>query len=113
MELTDEQFREQYRPLHIPASFEQADTVTDQIVFALADLGEATADEVIRHLEELQPVDNSKQLIAEVRQLLTQLYNNGQIAAKEKDGDLVYNLHKITEANSGAVNPDLLAPGLD
>jgi len=113
MSLTDEQFRELHKPLAVPSSYDDAKTFVDKVIFALADLGEATAEEVIRHLEELETPAGHKPLIAGPRQLLGQLYDNGQIAATEKDGSPVYNLHKITEANDGAVNPDLLAPGLD
>lgn len=111
--MTDEEFREQYKPLHVPASYPEAVTITDKIVFALADIGEGTSDEVIRHLEELEPEAGHKPLIAATRQLLTELYENGHIAGHEDNGDLVYNLHKITQGNDGAVDPDLLAPGLD
>jgi hypothetical protein len=111
--ITDEEFREQHKPLHVPSAYEQAKTIIDKIVFALADIGEGTADAVIRHLEELEPTADQKPLIAATRELLTALYNNGHIAGHEENGDLIYNLHKITQANDGAVNPDLLAPGLD
>jgi hypothetical protein len=113
MSLTDEQFREQHKPLHVPASFEDAASETDKVVFALADIGEGTADEVIRHLEELDPDAAHKPVIAGAHQVLTDLYEAGLIAANDRKGRLVYNLHKITRANDGAVDPELLAPGLD
>ncbi|MDO3641392.1 hypothetical protein [Mucilaginibacter sp. L3T2-6] len=113
MSLTDEEFREAYKPLPVPAAYKEATTFKDKVVFALADLGEATAEEVIRHLEKLEPAAEHKPMIAAIRQLLGQLYEHGLIAAAEKDGSPVYNLRKITSANNGEVNPDLLAPGLD
>jgi hypothetical protein len=111
--MTDEEFRELHKPIHVPASYQEAESVTDKVVFALADLGEGTADAVIRHIEELDPQADHKPLIATTRELLTALYNNGHIAGHEQNGDLVYNLHKITRANDGAVDPERLAPGLD
>lgn len=113
MNLTDEQFREMHQPLHVPSSFAAAATVTDKIVFTLADVNQGTAEVIIRHLENLAPEPEAKPLIAQVRGILAKLYDNGRIAAKEQNGELVYHLHKITQANGGAVNPDLLAPGLD
>jgi hypothetical protein len=113
MKLSNEEFREQHKPLHIPSSFKEAASVTDQVVFALAELGEAAAGEVIRRIELLDPAADAQQLIAAAHEVLTQLYQKGLLGAVEKGGDLVYNLHKITEANSGRVDPELLAPGLD
>lgn len=77
----------------------------------MADFGEAATEEVIRHLEELEPAEEHKPMIAAVRQFLGHLYKHGLIAAAEKDGSPAYNLHKITRANDGEVDPDLLAPG--
>jgi hypothetical protein len=113
MSLTDEEFREQHKPLHVPAAYNEAHSVTDKVIFALADVGAGTADQVIRHIEELDPGADHKPVIAATRQVLTGLYEQGQIAGAEKEGNLVYSLQKITRANDGAVDPDLLAPGLD
>jgi len=111
--LTDEEFREQHKPLKVPASFNEAQNETEQIVFALADLGEGTADEVTRHLTTLAPDKEQKSQAADVHRILTNLYDDGHLAGYEKAGNLVYNLHKITKANDGAVDPDLLAAGMD
>jgi glutamine synthetase adenylyltransferase len=111
--MTDEEFREQHKPLQVPAAYDDAETMTDKVVFALADIGEGTAEDVIRHIEELHPDAEHKPIIASAHQILTELYDAGRVTGHEEDGDLVFNLHKITEANDGKVNPDLLAPGLD
>lgn len=113
MSLTDEQFREQHGPLQVPAAYDEAATIQDKVVFALADLGEGTAEQAIKHIEQLDPEADPKPVIAATHEVLTRLYQNGQLAASEKDGDLVYNLHKITQANSGSTDPQKLAPGLD
>lgn len=113
MALTDEEFREQHKPLHVPTSYGNAESLVDKVVFALADLGEGTADEVIRHIEQLDPGAGQKPVIAATRQVLTGLYEKGLVTGEEREGNLVYNLHKITHANDGSVDPALLAPGLD
>jgi hypothetical protein len=113
MNLTDEEFREQYKPVHIPAGFDEANSLQDKVLFALADLGEADAAQIVQKLEALDPAVPDKLVIANVHRVLAELHGKGLIAANENNGDLYYNLHKITQANRGEVNPDLLAPGLD
>jgi hypothetical protein len=111
--MTDEQFREEHKPIHVPAYFADAETPAGKVVFALADLGAATAEQIIRRLEELGSDVPDKPLIADIRQLLDELTDKGAISAIDRQGELIHNLHKITRANEGAVNQDLLASGLD
>lgn len=111
--LTDEQFREAHQPLQVPASMRDAHTFEEKVLFALADLESGSAEDIIRHLEGMDPSTETKPLVAGVHSLLASWYENGRIAANEKDGSLQYNLHKITRANEGSVDPGKLAPGLD
>jgi hypothetical protein len=111
--MDDAAFREQFKPVHVPSAFEDAENLQDKVIFALAVLNEGTADAVARRLEVLEPDVPEKQGIAGVHQILTELYGKGLIAANETGGSLVFNLHKITQANDGNVDPGLLAPGLD
>lgn len=111
--MDDAEFREQFKPVHVPSSFDYAGNLQDKVIFALAELNEATVNATARKLEELEPGSAGKETIAGVHRVLSELYEKGLIAAAEIDGNLVYNLHKITHANDGEVNPDLLAPGLD
>lgn len=111
--MTDEQFRETHQPLQVPSSFEITGSLADKVLFALADLDTASAEEIIKHLEKLEPKAEQKPMIAAVRSLLTDWYEQGRLAATDHEGTLTFNLHKITEANDGAVDPDKLAPGLD
>ena len=106
MSISDEDFREEYKPLHIPAHFKDAVTEQDKVVFALAQIGEGTAAEVTKELS-----DNGETINAE--DILTHLFDKGLIKGEEVNGEMSYNLSKITRANDGAVDPDLLAPDLD
>lgn len=110
---SDESFRDEYKPLSIPSSYESADTQEGKIIFALAQLGEGSADEVFARLEELQPGSADPQLAAMIEVVLNSLYEKGLIKGVDHNGTMTYNLSKITESNEGEVNPDLLAPGLD
>jgi hypothetical protein len=111
--MTDKEFREEYKPLQVPAHFEAEAPITEQTLYALGQLGSATADEVATKLKELHNNSVGKDLIAGVHQALTEWHTKGLIAAADEDGGLRYSLQKVTEANDGHVNPDLLAPGLD
>ena len=106
MSISDEDFREEYKPLHIPAHFKDAVTEQDKVVFALAQIGEGTAAGVTKELS-----SNGATINAEPT--LKYLFDKGLIKGEEVNGEMSYNLSKITHANDGAVNPDLLAPGLD
>jgi len=106
MSISDEQFREEYKPLHIPAHFKDAVTEQDKVVFALAQIGEGTAAEVTQEL-----TNNNATINADA--ILSHLFDKGLVNGEEVNGEMSYNLSKITHANDGAVDPDLLAPGLD
>lgn len=111
--MNDQQFREAYQPLQVPAHFDQKSDLAEQTLFALAQLGKATADEVVIKLKEMRNANDEKSFVAGVHQLLTEWYEKGLIAGIEENSELQYSLQKITESNDGKVNPDLLAPGLD
>lgn len=113
MSLTDEEFREEYKPLHVPGHFDKADTQENKIIFALAHIGEGTAADVINELERLEPGITDEQLTAITKQVLTHLYDKGLLKGTDQHGDMHYSLSKVTRANNGGVDPDLLAPGLD
>ncbi|MFD0749963.1 hypothetical protein ACFQZS_07410 [Mucilaginibacter calamicampi] len=111
--MTDKEFREEYKPLQVPAHFDKTASIADQTLYALGQLGSATADEVAGELMNLHSDEAGKDLIGGVHLILTEWHTKGLIAATDENGDLHYSLQKITEANDGHVNPDLLAPGLD
>lgn len=113
MSLTDEEFREEYHPLLVPAHFDAADTQQNQLIYALAELGEATASQVAAKVEELQGHGLDEQQRVFIPATLKALFDKGLLNGLEQGGSLIYNLHKITRANDGSTDPDLLAPGLD
>lgn len=113
MTLSDDSFREAYKPLHIPAHYDINDPEQDRVLFALAQISIGTVDEVATEMAQLESgvdVDSFKVLASDV---LTHLYELGLLKGSERNGEMEYNLSKITHANDGAVDPDLLAPGLD
>lgn len=113
MSLTDEEFREEYKPLHVPSHYDAADTQQNKMIFALAQIGDGTAEGVIAELEKLEPGFSNEQTRAFVAATLASLFEHGHLTGSEKAGQMHYNLSKITQANGGGIDPDLLTPGLD
>ena len=101
--MTDQEFNEQHKPLVVVANFEQATTIQEQVIFALAEIGKGTAEDVVKKLEELNPAHANKLIIAETHQVLAKLFEMGLIAGTDTQESLIYSLQKITEANSGKV----------
>ncbi|MXV15720.1 hypothetical protein [Hufsiella ginkgonis] len=113
MTLSDQEFREEFKPLQVPPSYDVSDTKENKVVFALADLGKGTADEVVSKITEFEPGFQDKGTMISTGDILQRLYEKGLLKGTEHEGAMVYNLSKITEANDGEVEPRLLAPGLD
>lgn len=112
--MNDEEFREKFQPLQVPAHFDPQAPVTEQTLYALAQLGEAGADEVVAKLKELQGSGAvAKPMISGVHETLTSWYDKGLIAGRESNGNLLYNLQKITEANDGKIYSESRPKGLD
>ena len=53
---SDEEFRDEFKPLHVPAYFDPNDSKQDQVVFALAQIGFGSAEDVILELSKHQSV---------------------------------------------------------
>jgi len=51
MNLTDKEFREAYKTKYAPANYDAADTLENKMIFALAELGKGSAEQVIDELE--------------------------------------------------------------
>jgi hypothetical protein len=101
--MDDTEFKDQYKPIPVPARFTDANRLQDQVIFALAENGQGTADEITKTLESLIPDAPNKEVIANVHHVLSGLYEKGLIAGRESNGNLIYSLQKITQANSGKV----------
>ena len=91
MTLNEEEFREEYKPLYIPAHYEEADTQENKIVYALAQLGSGTVTDVIKKLEELEPNITTPQFTALAKQVLARLYDKGIINGSDMHGRMYYN----------------------
>jgi len=113
MALSDQEFREEFKPIYVPAEFVADDSLENKIIFALAQIGEGNFTEVIKKLEELESGISNDQVPLEVEEFLKDKFDKGLLNGSTKNGINSYNLSKITNANKGTIDPDLLAPGLD
>ena len=109
MGLTDENFRKEYQPLHIPSHYDINSAAQDKVVYVLAQLGEGSAkdvqDALARNEQDIPP--------GLAAGILMDLFDKGLIKGKERQGQLYFNLSKITHSNEGAIDPQALTPGLD
>ncbi|WEA02811.1 hypothetical protein [Mucilaginibacter sp. SJ] len=101
MTLSDEEFREEYKPLHIPSHFDPEDTQQNKAIYALARIGHGSVTDVLKELDLLQPHFVNEQVTALVKATLTNLYNKGLLKGQEHNGEMHFNLSKITNANDG------------
>jgi len=113
MTKSDDSFRDEYKPLHIPAHYNFNDAEQDRVIFALAQIGSGSIIEVANKLATLEPGTPIDKFMLAATNVLTSLYQKGLLKGIDTSSGIQYNLSKITEANEGAVDPDLLAPGLD
>lgn len=109
---SEKDFREEFKPLQIPASYDITDTLENRTVYALASLGEANSDEVFKKMLEFEP-NIQKVTIKFIKQYLFTLYEKGLLKGNKEGNSIRYNLSKITEPNKVNVDPDRLAPDLD
>jgi hypothetical protein len=101
MNSLDQSFFNEYKPLHVPHEYDPATCVQNNVVYALAQLGEATADEVAARLTMLEPGTDPYIHQKNADDILNYLFDKGLIKANNIDGKLAFNLSKIREANSG------------
>lgn len=105
MRITDEEFREEYKPLQVPAHYAQALTQKQKVIFALAQIGSGTAGDVIAKLEKLEAGKMDGHLKTATKHILISLFEQGHITGGDHDGAQRFNLSKITSENSGSVDP--------
>ncbi len=112
MTLSDQDFREEFKPLYIPPAYDTSDSLENRVIFALASIQEGSAEDVFRKLKQFDP-GIQEVTVKFIKKYLFHLYDKGLLKGNKGDGTLIYNLSKITDPNKGYVDPDRLAPGLD
>ncbi|QNL48626.1 hypothetical protein H8S90_17800 [Olivibacter sp. SDN3] len=108
MDKQDEMFNEAYKPIHVPANFNKNDSLQDQLIFALAEIGKGSVKAIAEKLSELGGRSTKSEDLADFDHILTDLYDRGLIKGSEQEGRMVYNLSKETVPHKGNVNPRLL-----
>jgi hypothetical protein len=103
--ISDEAFNNEFKPLHIPSAYHANDSWKDKVIFALAELGAGTADDVAQKLHQLDAGLNEAQVKAETDSILTALFDKGLIKGTSLHHGMLYNLSKILIQNSGSTHP--------
>jgi hypothetical protein len=93
MNSSDQSFFDEYKPLHVPHEYDASAGVQNNVIYALAQLKEATANEVAIKLGVLEPATPPFTHQKNAEDVLKYLFNKG--------GELSYNLSKIETPNSG------------
>ena len=108
MDNADKKFIEEYKPIAIPSAYDATATNRDKVIFCLADIESGTSDEVAHKIHEHDPSESFQTTITYTTQILTDLYDKGLLKGEDRDGATFYDLSKITTANKGNINPDLI-----
>lgn len=109
MTVSDDSFRESFKPLHVPAHYDLNDPEQDRILFALAQIGKGTVRDIANEMTVLEPTGDIENFIIHATNVLIPLFKKGLLKGKEVNGDIEYNLSKITDANDGTVDPEVQA----
>ncbi len=89
-------------PIHVPYRYNEQDEAEKKILYALGQLGEATAAEVVNKLKQ---VNNNEQITeTEADNILKGFYDQGLIKGEGHEGEISYNLSKILKPNAGRTN---------
>jgi hypothetical protein len=108
MNRADQDFNEAFKPVAPPEAYHPEADWQDKVLYALSQIGEGTAPDVAAKLTELDPQTAPQELHRHTEEVLTGLYDKGLIKGAEQDGEVSYNLSKITTPNTGGTDPDLL-----
>jgi hypothetical protein len=100
MDSPDQNFLDEYKPLHVPHKYDAAASLQDNVVYALAQLEYATAPEVAVKLAKFEPQTDLQTHRQNARKILEGLFNKGLIKGDEEE-ERQYNLSKILVPNSG------------
>jgi hypothetical protein len=108
MNKADQSFNDEFKPVAPPEAYHPEADWQDKVLYVLAQLGEATAPDVAAKLTEYEPQEAPQVLHRQAEQVLMSLYDKGLIKGVEQDGEVSYNLSKITQPNTGGTDPELL-----
>jgi hypothetical protein len=100
MDSPDQDFLDEYKPLHVPHKYDAAASLQDNVVYALAQLEYATVPEVAVKLAKFEPQTDLQTHRQNARKILEGLFNKGLIKGDEEE-ERQYNLSKILVPNSG------------
>ena len=67
-----------------------------------------TAEVVVPKINKFERTESVQKIIIYTTKILTDLYDKGLLKGEDRDGATVYDLSKITTANKGDINPDLM-----
>lgn len=102
MNITDELFHDEYKPVVVPAHFNVGDTWRNKVLYALSLLGKGTAEQTGAKLHELDSQSSEAEMHKKADEILTGLYDKGLIkGSPDAHKHMVYNLSKMTETNTG------------
>jgi hypothetical protein len=104
--LSDDAFNQEFKPLHIPSAYQAGDSWKDKVVFALAELGAGTAEDVAAELLKYDNGLDATEVKAQTTGILTTLFNKGLIKGSQLHHGMLYNLSKILIQNSGSTHPE-------
>lgn len=102
---TDDAFNDEFKPLHIPSAYHPNDSWKDKVIFALAEIGAGTAEQTVQELHKRDTAIDTTEAQKQAQSILTALFDKGLIKGGLHNGEMVYDLSKITTANSGSTHP--------
>lgn len=93
-----------FEPIHVPYRYNEEDSTEQKVIFALGQLGEATAAEIVNKLKQANAEERLSENEAE--KILKKLFDQGLIKAESQHGKRSYNLSKIVKPNAGRTDLD-------
>lgn len=95
-----------FEPLHVPYRYNEHDAPEQKVIYALGQLAEANAQEIVEKLKKANP--DEPITVTEAESILKNYFDQGLIKGEENGKYMRYNLSKILKPNSGRTNLDNL-----
>ncbi len=95
-----------FEPLHVPYRYNEQDMPEQKIIYALGQLAEAGAQEIVEMLKKTNPDETIT--ATEAESILKNYFDQGLIKGEVENGVMRYNLSKILKPNSGRTNVENL-----